>query len=637
MTTYHAGHGDCNIIDFCQVPPSEATQRNVKDVWRRVLIDTGFHKKEGAVAEGIYGALVNRAVPLYKPSSSPNTIPDVPSLREMQITHFDADHIGNAGKVLEILEDQGIFDEWQRRDETYKCDVTCVDIPALWPTLCVTFDGAAKEGNGAWAVTFLITGLHSWKTNMSGIRFYQHAECTWSHILDSDGEPVETGDWIDPTSDDDTSKLKITWDQRLLARYRKKEDPELTATLQIDLSLFEGDRIDIGKVVDSNHHMLYDFKFEVAKIYNQALQSILQNAFNTDGPTSAKKARRGLECLYSGGNEGVQVLPDEDVHKRLYQILVDQVELLEDVVDFVPPQVGARVSIPGYKAENEDGHLQQYAAQSVVSPNHSMQSDLKRYMVADILANGQNDGGGDVEIDIRSVILNRASIVTIFNRPSRHLPKGYDPEGGFRMLFTGDAYDQGCDIRRTIYSWQQTKPLPPLWLSVLKIPHHGSSVTAYSDFYEFVRAEVYIICANHEHTSANPRYSSLRAIIQGFSTSGPNDFYRARPSGEPFRIFMSNPAAEKDIEDNKGKITRTSAIREIVNSVSYMPGAACNYEVWRLNPRANQRGIARGAKSTPYGSIVFYRDTNGAMREFFDPLEWECIAKPRSQTPSRGR
>lgn len=61
-------------------------------------------------------------------------------------------------------------------------------------------------------------------------------------------------------------------------------------------------------------------------------------------------------------------------------------------------------------------------------------------------------------------------------------------------------------------------------------------------------------------------------------------------------------------------------MREILDSIQYRPDKTTdNYEVWRLNPKANRRQIRKTQYSTvPFGSVVFYRDKGGAIREFFN-------------------
>ena len=105
------------------------------------------------------------------------------------------------------------------------------------------------------------------------------------------------------------------------------------------------------------------------------------------------------------------------------------------------------------------------------------------------------------EENVERDAINRSSIVTVFRRVDLN----------FNMLFTGDAHDRDSDIRSRIsqYLGQEIR------IDVLKIPHHGSNVTTDTGFYHDVRASVYLVCASPS-MHGNPRFSTLRAIIEGF-------------------------------------------------------------------------------------------------------------------------
>ena len=66
---------------------------------------------------------------------------------------------------------------------------------------------------------------------------------------------------------------------------------------------------------------------------------------------------------------------------------------------------------------------------------------------------------GNVNLD--ADVINRSSIITMFERKE-------SPEANFSMLFTGDAYDQKCDIRDTLISWRPALS-PTIKIDVLKV------------------------------------------------------------------------------------------------------------------------------------------------------------------------
>ena len=116
----------------------------------------------------------------------------------------------------------------------------------------------------------------------------------------------------------------------------------------------------------------------------------------------------------------------------------------------------------------------------------------------------------EYEVDNEHKILNRASVVTVFGRREKN----------FDMLFTGDAYDQEADIIHSIAMWKEglVSGTALFKFNVMKIPHHGSARTTHAQFYQAVRADVYIVCAQHS-THGNPRVSSLQAIVEGFENN----------------------------------------------------------------------------------------------------------------------
>ena len=175
-------------------------------------------------------------------------------------------------------------------------------------------------------------------------------------------------------------------------------------------------------------------------------------------------------------------------------------------------------------------------------------------------------------IKLPSESTNRASVVTLFERPALD-PSGVD--ASFTMLFTGDAFDKGCDIRDTLLSWNRGQQAPAAvsmtmnvdvlkvtiptalcaqssqptsrYLTLVQIPHHGSDVSQSSGFYSFVRANVYLVCGSHHNKHGNPKLSSLKAIIRGFADKtvslhhktsfiSPQPLTHTNPSPLPFTL-----------------------------------------------------------------------------------------------------
>ncbi|KAF2404115.1 hypothetical protein EJ06DRAFT_518604 [Trichodelitschia bisporula] len=230
-----------------------------------------------------------------------------------------------------------------------------------------------------------------------------------------------------------------------------------------------------------------------------------------------------------------------------------------------------------------------------VNPQHEMYRNFVRYL----LINRYEKREMDIEYDTDkgNISTNRSSTVTLFHRADQ----------GTQMLFTADAYDCECDIRRTIFGFTDA----PKYIG-LQIPHHGSEVTVDSTFYETVRAEVYLICADHNNVSQNPRFSTLVAIVK--SLKG-----RTRSSGQPFRMFCSSSRIWEEYPD------RPSAVRELLKSDRWKPtktGNHLDYEVYC--PSAPSDG-----KST-YSRVLFAAmkpmdPNNPKMGEMWLNDEWELL------------
>lgn len=141
---------------------------------------------------------------------------------------------------------------------------------------------------------------------------------------------------------------------------------------------------------------------------------------------------------------------------------------------------------------------------------------------------------------------NRASIITHFVYKEKPWDEAVPPKrtpgtGNFNMLFTGDAFEAGrdesintpdrryefesnwvphsasdfsnhiADGNLLAWLWKQNL-FTSLRVDVLKLPHHGSSVTTAFSFFRQVSASVYLISASaaiHNH----PRAEALKAIV----------------------------------------------------------------------------------------------------------------------------
>lgn len=95
---------------------------------------------------------------------------------------------------------------------------------------------------------------------------------------------------------------------------------------------------------------------------------------------------------------------------------------------------------------------------------------------------------------------------------------------------------------------------------------------------------------------------------------------KRRSAKVPFRLFFSNPDAAVDEPNGY-----SSAVKKVLNTYDLHPHSELYYEMWALRENSNTEVLANDkGKTTPWGSIVFYRDTEtGGLAENFDSTtEW---------------
>lgn len=169
--------------------------------------------------------------------------------------------------------------------------------------------------------------------------------------------------------------------------------------------------------------------------------------------------------------EKVIIQKKEDLYKGELAMLVQEIENFEEaarkdgpaLIRQVKPTVGKfhgvlhsphhlvwlLINHPGRRTDTQS------LIQQTVSPHPCIQRQLAQSMLSGIYQMTDPP-------DVHKHLENRASVVTIFARKDLNcnLPKGgtsdtdsESPKGLVSMLFAGDAYDQPCDIQRSIDSW----------------------------------------------------------------------------------------------------------------------------------------------------------------------------------------
>ncbi|KAJ1706292.1 hypothetical protein NYO67_11565 [Aspergillus flavus] len=609
VTVFDGDHGDCNLIDLRQRGPSgNGTAGGNTGQWRRVLIDTGFNRARQVIANQVVEQLKTRAVPLFAPGE-----PEVPPLREMQITHFDNDHIGNAGAIMSKLAPS--IKAWREKDEYYKCELVMNSVPAAWPNLQVEFSDIEPVGEG-YKVTFSIQGIVDWATELEKHEFHAHQDAAYRI---SAKRPISPSTSSDPNSatapansifaiesDKDIPIQMSTTDSRveipmtatdikqILEAYSSRQKiPNLR--LRVDLSVIWGDT-SAEDSLNKNNSLEYEFELDFTEYIAPMILPRLSVTNQTKNQKWFKDVLTRCRRRTKKGKPPKIELP----HKKVYKESLGSLMKAVQAINTEPPQGGDLVEHILPKVDTKPSRIQ---GEHITSPPASIQRQAVKMMLLKMYSKDQNVENEDKDDDDyffgsfnKTTLINRASVVTVFS----HF------QFPMKMLFTGDAFDQACDLGRTTAAWSGRAINETYDFDVLKIPHHGSNMTADSKFYQQFRADVYIICGAH-YKHGNPKYSSIRAIVDGFHN-------RQRKSGEPYRLFFSDPKADQDTDNYK------SAIRRVFQSGEKPNGSSYKYEAYKLKARK-----ADDVDDVPWGSIVFYWDKAGHMRETWSNTEWERI------------
>ncbi|KAH6608210.1 hypothetical protein Trco_004523 [Trichoderma cornu-damae] len=534
VTVFDAGYGDGNMVDICQHDSTEPYK------WRRVLIDTGPPSDD--TRSDIKHCL--RIVPRPRAQNSGDQA-YVPPLDEFQITHVDLDHIGNAAKLAVDL--VGLFDGWRILDNNYRCLFVFPHIPPpLPPKDCL--DASWKVAEFSW--------LGSAPVNHITFKLKQEVK-DWAQDLTMFGYLVKfTLDFPDTPSPGDGfewDRINVVDDREIGCwhdiRFVYNEDGHhhenalvLSISMEIidleaplkPVSVYQGEQLE-------EEIWLPDIRW-VSTVSAPFPGPLIPNNARAQAPV-ARSLVRDIPQFRLGSNDAISKLGTE-VEKLMRRGVASTENAVKGKHHYFLRNNGTVEAVQHY-----------------VNPTTTSFRDLGRVPLIEEYR--QHTPNYDAEMD--EIATNRSSVVTMFKRPDL----------GLKMLFTADAYDRNCDVRRTILSYDDGTD-PAMNLSILKIPHHGSEVTVDASFYELVRAEVYLICGSHHgNIHRNPRLSTLLAIARGFGKQPP------RASGKPFRLFFSNKKILDEYVSPSDKVP--SAVAALINSQwgPKLVNNRWNYEVYR--------------------------------------------------------
>ena len=184
----------------------------------------------------------------------------------------------------------------------------------------------------------------------------------------------------------------------------------------------------------------------------------------------------------------------------------------------------------------------------------------------------QNQNGGRID----SAIVNSASI--IFNAVNIELVNDTDSITN-QFLFTGDANNYGNkrDIEEALGI--AGRLVDKRYFSMLKVPHHGSSVTTDGGFYTRVRANIYLISGKNQ---SHPSYETLEWILNHRANDEHISFYVTNRNDNVVN-FINNyhPSANNYsfFEFNNGAIRMDFRLE---NGVVSVPGTSQVFRIGRV-------------------------------------------------------
>lgn len=229
------------------------------------------------------------------------------------------------------------------------------------------------------------------------------------------------------------------------------------------------------------------------------------------------------------------------------------------------------------------------------------------------------------------VLHNMGSIVTLFRRWDKAndaLTPGTTP--ALSMLFTGDAHDRECQVRDTIIDFAGS--IPPRFVNVLKIPHHGSLCSTSVEFYNRITADVYLVCAQ-QNNNGLPSLRILEAIASGTTSRG---------NRGPASIFFSNPDSLWNIRSDKHLGGLPSNLN-ILLSGNKRPGALADsagkydYTCYILKHPKTPWTMDTTSDEKNAGIILLGKDKAGKVVVTADPKWWDKWDEQRIARPKQGR
>ena len=107
--------------------------------------------------------------------------------------------------------------------------------------------------------------------------------------------------------------------------------------------------------------------------------------------------------------------------------------------------------------------------QRTLGPTRELYSAMMREIMIGRYKLDENKLLAASDVSLDGATLNRSSVITMFERTDADTTTTPPRDYSFTMLFTGDAFDNQCDIRDTLIAWKNDPDLASMHVDVLKV------------------------------------------------------------------------------------------------------------------------------------------------------------------------
>ncbi|KAJ5661911.1 uncharacterized protein N7477_009527 [Penicillium maclennaniae] len=556
VTMMDASHGDAHVVDLCVVQPDATNSYPTTPdrSYHRTLLDTG--PPGDAVFKNLLNVLINYGQPTLTTTSRTISLPqgwDEGRVDIFELTHVDNDHCGNAVPLM-----KRVLDDVTLRKSFTATNVLYHQFPLMNPSL--SYELMPRSGPFGPDPNRITIREHypgrDWvvQHQEAGFQIKYHFK---GHFMVKVDDPFPA--WTDPAFGE-----KVTLDNICpieILQYQCARPPPLApfGAVCVSCQLILTRTGKLGKLGVPKARKVATAHVEVVMP-----NSLVQKNFFL---------QHGYRLNFTTTN------PDERATIRDFQLIRDQLDAIQKnavatgttwAMAATPRQwteTGSFISL--YNTE-----LKLHIMGPLRELYHDFIGDSMQafYESNDVATEKLDPGNYD--------IANRASIISLFSRPSAVLP-----DTTFRMLFT----------RRCV-------------------PHHGSDVTAEAEFYRYIRARVYLISGQQSRYGA-PALKTLLTIAEGFRQD-PGTY---SDKVAPHYLFFSDARTLDPVagRDSNTKQLLASAVRPNIDNTNGKP--IYNYQCYRIKRQDDSTRTA--------GRILF-----GANKVFNAPWVWFGEASGDSDT-----